>query len=173
MTEEEIINLINDEELQYNIKADFTKVVIAIKENPKAVDLNKKMEILDGDSIFDLICEIKAVGNNTIPDNFIDFLLDNGADINSISLIGLTPLMNAVHCKNIEFVKQLLSYNADIFVQDKGDAEDLTKTVLHDILWKIWWDGVENGSKRGYLDESALYEIANLLIKKLEELTKR
>lgn len=170
MTKEEIINLVN-KEIVFEIKSDFTKVIIAIKENPKAIDINSKT--FDGDSIFDLICEQKAAGSNSIPDDFIDFLLEHGADINSESRIGLTPLMNAVNCQNIEFVKQLLSYNADIFVQDKVDAEDLTKTVLHDILWKIWWDGVENGSKRGYLDESALYEIADLLIKKLEELTKR
>ncbi len=61
---------------------------------------------------------------------FIGYLLNNGFDINSANLFGITPLQMAVQCAHVELVEFLLSRGADVTRRDGNGDTVLSKVAL-------------------------------------------
>ena len=75
----------------------------------------------------------------------VEFLLENGADVNSIDYEYQTPLIYAVQKNNAEIVKLLISKGADINFKDARNrtALDIAKSKGYDDIAKI----LENAKK--------------------------
>ncbi len=57
----------------------------------------------------------------------VKFLIDMGCDINLKNFFGLTPLMQATQCNNIEIVELLIKNNANVNLKDKFDKTALIR----------------------------------------------
>jgi ankyrin repeat protein len=53
----------------------------------------------------------------------VKFLLENGADVNAISLIGRSPLRDAFSRKNQSVAALLLKHGADVTVLNREESE--------------------------------------------------
>ena len=75
----------------------------------------------------------------------VEFLLENGADVNSIDYEYQTPLIYAVQKNNAEIVKLLISKGADINFKDARNrtALDIAKSKGYDDIAEI----LENAKK--------------------------
>ncbi|WP_074407583.1 MULTISPECIES: ankyrin repeat domain-containing protein [Aquimarina] len=91
-------------------------IAIARGEMDKIIDeLNKGTNIncLAGDGLSTLQWAMTA------DPNILNFLLENGADPNSRSTEGATPIMNAVQSDKIEHLNLLIKNNADVNAKDE------------------------------------------------------
>ncbi|WP_231970353.1 ankyrin repeat domain-containing protein [Polynucleobacter necessarius] len=77
--------------------------------------------------------------------NVAQFLVSNGADVNSLSTSGSTPLMMAVQSGNEELIKYLLDKGADLQIRN---SQGLTAIDIAQIYEKPW---IEDGLKSRWL----------------------
>lgn len=63
--------------------------------------------------------------------NALSELLDNGANVNKLTKVGITPLMAAAQTGDREIVKILLAHNADVNIQNKAGATALMIAAKH------------------------------------------
>ncbi len=64
--------------------------------------------------------------------DIVEYLLENGADVNLSNQSGITPLMRAILTKNIDLIKCILKYDIDINKTDNNGETALVKAAIFD-----------------------------------------
>ena len=89
----------------------------------------------------------------------VEFLLENGADVNSTDYEYQTPLMYAVQKNNAEIIKLLISKGADINFKDARNrtALDIAKSKGYDDIAEIL-ENAKKYIKNWYYKKCLLYK---------------
>jgi ankyrin repeat protein len=144
----ELTNLLIKHGANINNNFNITPLSLAVKINStdildlllsNGVEINKQIEFADG-SISKTSLHIAVELNNY---EICKKLLDNNADpnlpeFNNGTYFTLHPLITALKNENVDIIRLLISYNADIKVIEKGYSMlDITKSLKNKEILKI------------------------------------